>query len=128
MKIALDTNVLVRLITGDNEAMLAKADHLVKKYGPKEIFISYGVILETFYVLRKVYGFSEELALNAVEDVLKVEQFCCEQAIAIHLALSKCARGFNFNNALFGEIAATRNVKTYTFDKGLKQNKNFEII
>jgi predicted nucleic-acid-binding protein len=128
MKIALDTNVLVRMITGDNEDMLSKANHLVKKYGPREIFIPYGVILETYYVLRKVYEFPSDKALSAVADLLKIEQFSCEHEVAIHLALAKCAKGFSFNDALFGEIAGIRNVKTYTFDKGLKNNKNYEMI
>ena len=60
MKISIDTNVLVRIITGDNEEMSSKAKGLVKRYGSKEIFIPYGVILETYYVLTKVYAFSKE--------------------------------------------------------------------
>ena len=128
MKIALDTNVLVRIITGDNPEMAAKAKNLVKKHGPKEIFIAYGVILEVYYVITTVYGFSKEEALAAIEDTLKVEQFSCEHEMAIHLALAKSAKGFSFNDALFGEIAGIRNLKTHTFDKALKQNKNFEMI
>ena len=128
MKIAVDTNVLVRIITNDNAEMLAKAKNLVKKHGPKEIFIAYGVILETYYVITTVYGFSKEKALAAIEDTLKVEQFNCEHEVAIHLALAKAAKGFSFNDALFGEIGGARSLKTHTFDKGLKHNKNFEMI
>jgi predicted nucleic-acid-binding protein len=128
MKIAVDTNVLVRIITGDNAEMLAKAKTLVKKHGSKEIFIAYGVILETYYVITTVYGFSKEKALAAIEDTLKVEQFSCEHEVAIHLALAKSAKGFSFNDALFGEIGGARSLKTHTFDKGLKHNKNFEMI
>jgi predicted nucleic-acid-binding protein len=128
MKIAVDINVLVRIITGDNIAMAAKAQNLVKKYGPKEIFIAYGAILETYYVLTTVYGFSKEKALAAIEDTLKVEQFNCEHEVSIHLALAKAGKGFSFNDALLGEIGGARGIKTHTFDKGLKHNKNFEMI
>lgn len=128
MKIAIDTNVLVRIITGDHAQMTAKAKNLVKKHGSKEIFVAYGVLLETYYVITTVYEFSKEKALEAIEDTLKVEQFSCEHEVAIHLALAKSAKGFSFNDALFGEIAGARNLKTYTFDKGLKHNKNFEMI
>jgi predicted nucleic-acid-binding protein len=84
--------------------------------------------LETYYVLTTVYEFSKEKALAAIEDTLKVEQFSCEHEVAIHLALAKSAKGFSFNDALFGEIGGARNLKTHTFDKRLKYNKNFEMI
>jgi predicted nucleic-acid-binding protein len=128
MKIAVDTNVLVRIITNDSEEMAAKAKNLVKKHGSKEIFITYGAILETYYVVTTVYGFPKEKALAAIEDTLKVEQFNCEHEVSIHLALAKSAKGFSFNDALLGEIASARGLKTHTFDKGLKHNKSFEMI
>ena len=128
MNIALDTNILVRVITGDNADMLAKAKNLIKKHGPKEIFVTYGVLLETLYVLRKVYGFSDEKALEAIKDLMKVEQFSFEHEMAVHLALSKSSKGHHFNDALFGEIAGMKHLKTYTFDKELKSNKNYEVL
>ncbi len=128
MKIAVDTNVLVRIITVDNIEMATKARNLIKKHSSKEIFIAYGVIMETYYVLTTGYEFSKEKALSAIEDTLKIGQFNCEQEVAIHLALAKSAKGFSFNDALFGEIGGARSLKTHTFDKGLKYNKNFEII
>ena len=72
--------------------------------------------------------FKKETALGAIEDTLKIEQFNCEHEVAIHLALAKSAKGFSFNDALFGEIGGARNLKTHTFDKGLKHNKNFKMI
>ena len=128
MKISVDTNVLVRIITNDNTELAARAKNLVKKHGPKEVFLPYGVILEVYYVLTSVYEFSKEKALSVIEDTLKVEQFTCEHEVSIHLALAKSAKGFSFNDALFGEIAGTRNIKMHTFDKGLRHNKNFEMI
>ncbi|MBI3314320.1 MAG: PIN domain-containing protein [Candidatus Omnitrophica bacterium] len=128
MKIALDTNVLVRVITVDKEEMVSRARGLIKKYGPKEIFITYGVVLETYYVLKTFYGFDEKGTLGAIRDILNVEQFSFEHEIAVRLALSKAEKGFGFYDALIGEIAGSKNLKTCTFDKGLKNNKNFEVI
>src|SRR3990167_2001229 len=105
MKTALDTNVLVRIITGDKEELVSRARALIKKYGPKEIFITYGVGLETYYVLKTFYGFEEKEALGAVQDILNIEQFAFEHEIAIRLALSKAKKGFGFYDALIGEIA-----------------------
>ncbi len=54
MKIAIDTNVLVRLISNDNKILVTKSKNLIKKYSTKEIFISYGVIWKTI-VFSKVF-------------------------------------------------------------------------
>lgn len=60
MKIAVDTNVLIRIITLDDEPRVKKAMVLIESYGQREIFICHSVLLETFFVLRKKYGLSKE--------------------------------------------------------------------
>jgi len=128
MKIALDTNILVRIIALDDEPRVKKAISLIESYGPREIFVCHGVLIETFFVLTKKYGLTKESVLSSFLELLKVSQFCFEYETSVRLAISKCSKGFSFNDALFGEIGASRNLKTYTFDKGLKENKNFEWI
>jgi len=128
MKIALDTNILIRIIALDDEPRVKKSIALIESYGPREIFVCHGVLIETYSVLTKKYGLSKENVLNSFEELLKVPQFCFEYETSVRLAISKCAKGFTFNDALFGEIGASRNLKTYTFDKGLKENKNFELL
>lgn len=128
MKIAVDTNILIRIITLDNAPKVKKAISLIESYGPREIFVCHGVLIETYFVLTKKYELSKENVLNSFEELLKVPQFCFEYETSVRLAISKCAKGFDFNDALIGEIGASRNLKTYTFDKGLKENKNFELL
>lgn len=128
MKIALDTNILVRMVAVDDELRVKKALALIERHGPREVFICYGVLIETYFVLTKRYALSCESVLNSFEALLKVPQFCFENETAVRLALSKCAKGYTFNDALIGEIGGARSLKTYTFDKGLKHNKNFEVI
>jgi predicted nucleic acid-binding protein len=53
--IAVDTNVVVRLLTGDNAQQAARAVALFKS---EEIWLSKTVILETEWVLRSLYRFS----------------------------------------------------------------------
>ena len=128
MRIAVDTNILVRIVTADNMDLAARAKKLIERYGSKEVFVAYGAILEAYYVFKKFYDYTEKEAVSAVYDMLRIEQLSFEHEIAIRLALSKCAQGFAFPDALFGEIAGLKNLKTYTFDKGLKNNKNFELV
>ncbi len=128
MKIAVDTNVLIRLITLDDAVRVKKAIALVETYNSREIFVCHGVLLETYFVLSKKYEFSKEKILESFEKLLRISQFCFEYEPSVRLAISKCAKGYSFNDALFGEIGASRNLKTYTFDKGLKENKNFDLL
>lgn len=128
MKIAVDTNIVLRLITGDDEKLLAKVRTLIKKHEAGEIFVSYAVLLETQYVLAKVYKYPKDIILEALEDLMRVEQFHFEQETAVRLALMKYGDGYSFSYALIGELGGTKNVKTYTFDQALKKNSAFVVI
>ncbi|MCR4336867.1 MAG: PIN domain-containing protein [Candidatus Omnitrophica bacterium] len=128
MKIAIDTNILIRLISNDDKKLVEKARNLIKKYGSEEIFISYGVIWETYCVLRSFYENKDEQILGALENILNADEFYIENETAVRLALAKAKKGQPFYDSLIGEMGALRNVKTYTFDKGLSTNKNFVVI
>ena len=51
-----------------------------------------------------------------------------EHETAIRQAIVKSRKGFGFNDSLIGEIAAAKNVRTLTFDQGLKSNNSFEVM
>ncbi|MDQ6971475.1 MAG: type II toxin-antitoxin system VapC family toxin [Mariprofundaceae bacterium] len=53
--ISVDTNILVRILTGDDDFQCRKAMNLFEN---NEIFITDTVILETEWVLRYAYAFS----------------------------------------------------------------------
>jgi predicted nucleic-acid-binding protein len=53
--IALDTNVIVRLLTRDDEAQY---QHAFRAVSSNEVFLAETVLLETEWVLRHAYGFS----------------------------------------------------------------------
>ncbi|MBF0532211.1 MAG: PIN domain-containing protein [Candidatus Omnitrophica bacterium] len=128
MKIAFDTNVIVRMIALDDEVRLKKAIGLIQKHQPKDIFICYGVFIEAYYVLTKQYDMPKDKVLDAFEDLLRVEQFSVDQETALRLAISKAKKGGAFNDALIGEVGAVKNVRTDTFDKALKNNNSFEVL
>jgi predicted nucleic acid-binding protein len=98
---AVDTNVLVRLLTGDDPAQQAAARSLFETEG---IRIAKTVLLETAWVVRSLYGFEESeiagapiklfgLARVHAEDGHAVasppaltREDCLEFADALHLA------------------------------------------
>ena len=57
MTVAIDTNVLVRLLVRDNEAQYAAAQRLVDRAAAADepVLIVLGVLLETEWVLRSRY-------------------------------------------------------------------------
>ena len=66
--IAVDTNVVVRLLTQDDAAQYRQS---VKLFQTKDmIFIPTTVILETAWVLRTLYDFQPEAICTALRKVL----------------------------------------------------------
>ena len=128
MKTAADTNIILRIITGDDEKLLAKAKNLVKKYSAGDIFVSSAVMLEAHYVLLKYYHYSSEAIVEAFEDLMRIEQFHVEHETAVRLALAKYKRGFSFPDSLIGEIGNIKNLKTHTFDKELRKDPAFIVL
>ena len=65
--VAIDTNIIVRLLTRDDETQYKKALALFEKY---DIFIADTVILETEWVLRYAYHFEQDSICNSFKKVL----------------------------------------------------------
>lgn len=128
MKVALDTNILVRLIVKDDKVLVEKAARFIEKYDAKEIFIVYGVIFELYFVLRSGYKYPDAWIIDEIEELMRVDRFCFEHEVALRTAFMKCRKGQPFKDAIIGEIALARNVKTATFDKALKNNSSYIVI
>ena len=65
--IAVDTNILVRLLTGDDPKQTAAARSL---FAAEPIWIAKTVLLETGWVLRSLYGFAESAIRDAFTKLL----------------------------------------------------------
>lgn len=64
---AVDTNIIVRLLTGDDAAQFQKARQI---FTDQEIFIPDTVILETEWVLRFAYKFEPDAINTALVKLL----------------------------------------------------------
>ncbi len=65
--ISVDTNIVVRLLTGDDPEQHQKA---VGLFGQKTVFLPDIVILETAWVLRHAYGFDRLAVVSAFRKLL----------------------------------------------------------
>lgn len=111
--IGIDTNVLVRYLTGDSPAQAKAARTLVEE---NEIFIGTTVLLEADWVLRSVYGFSAVAVAQALRAFAGLPQVNVEDADLASLALSWVGKGLDFADAL--HLARTDGCVAFaTFDR-----------
>jgi len=95
--IAVDTNVLVRLLVGDDPKQSAAARSIFKT-GP--VWIAKTVLLETAWVLRSVYQLKEHAILDAFARVLGLRNVEVEDEAAVAAALQLANHGIDFADAL----------------------------
>jgi len=113
--IALDTNVIVRLITADDAGQVRRAEALVAS-GPVLLLTS--VALESEWVLRSAYGYSPAQINRALRVVCGLRQVTVAEVDVVHLALQHYADGVDFADAL--HLAGARGCSAFaTFDRRL---------
>jgi predicted nucleic-acid-binding protein len=116
--IAVDTNIVVRFLTKDNEIQFQKS---LKLFQEQSIFIGDTVILEVEWVLRFAYKFTPEQIcqafrklfglpntyisdVNAIAQVLEWHEIGLDFADAFHLARSQhCSELYTFDQRFYGQ-------------------------
>lgn len=96
--ITIDTNIIVRFLTRDDEAQYQKAYQIFA--ASNSIFIPKTVILETEWVLRFSYKFSSERIVFALSNLLGLENIISENKKLIIIALQWHEQGMDFADAL----------------------------
>jgi predicted nucleic-acid-binding protein len=95
--IAVDTNVLVRLLTSDDPKQTAAARSL---FATEPVWIAKTVLLETCWVLRSLYGFEESAIVDAFRALLGLRNVSVEDEPAVAGALAITSHGIEFADAL----------------------------
>ena len=112
---AIDTNVIVRFLTGDDPAQTAKARKLIEG---GEIFVSTTVLLETEWVLRSGYGFASERLVQGLRDFAGLPGVTLEEPQLAARALDWADQGLDFADAL--HLAGAQDCTVFmSFDRKL---------
>jgi len=124
---AVDTNVLVRLVTGDDVSQAAAAE----KFVSGGAWVSHLVLAETLWVLATVYDRDAPALAQTVEFLLKHRDLTIQEAEVVVAALvhyrSKPSLGFS--DCLVLEIARKAgHVPLGTFDRTLAKVDGAERI
>jgi predicted nucleic-acid-binding protein len=114
--LAIDTNVLVRLLVNDDEAQGSRAR---ATFEAEDIWIGKTVVLESFWVLRSVYEFDDMSIAHAIEGALGLPRVRVEDAEGVKLALAAVADRIDIADALH-VATASRDARAFaTFDRVL---------
>jgi len=115
--VAVDTNVLVRLLTGDEPRQAADAQSL---FEAEPVWIAKTILLETSWVLRSLYGFEENAIRTAFTKLLGLKNVRAEDTSAVAGALALTAQGIEFADALHLS-ARPAGAQFVSFDKAFVQ-------
>jgi predicted nucleic-acid-binding protein len=108
-----DTNVIVRLLTGDDPVQAEKSRNVFRK---PEIYIPETVILETEWVLRHAYHFGAETIGEAFKKLCGLPNVVLHNPRSMQAALQWYSDGMDFADAL--HLAASQGCKTFlSFDR-----------
>jgi predicted nucleic-acid-binding protein len=114
--LAVDTNVLVRLIARDDPTQVRVADEFVSKGA----WISHLVLAETVSVLDSVYGLSREKLTVAVEMLLNHRELTLQDSDVVAAALDNFRKrtAVDFSDCLVLGIAKKAgHIPLATFDR-----------
>lgn len=106
--IAADTNVVIRLLTGDDPAQAERARAL---FASETIFLPKTVMLESEWVLRRLYRTGRAETLDALAGLAALPNVQCEDDRAVFDALAWARQGLDFADAL--HLASARGVERF---------------
>jgi predicted nucleic-acid-binding protein len=95
--LAIDTNVVVRYLTGDNPKQAAQARTLIDG---NDIFVTVTVLLETEWVLRSVFGYPAVTVAKGLRSFGGLPNVTIEGAPIVAQALDWFEGGMDFADAL----------------------------
>lgn len=127
-----DTNILIRFLTGDDERQAKKVYKIFKdaESEKKEFFVPLVVVLELIWVLESVYKTSRTEILESISDLLLMPVLKFEHRTALQQFLSS-AQGnrCDLSDILIAYAAKINGCETVlTFDKKASKFSLFEMM
>jgi predicted nucleic-acid-binding protein len=110
---AIDTNIIVRYLVGDDPAQADKARRII---GHEPVFIPRTVMLEAEWVLRGIYELPADQIIHSLRALAGLPDVSVEDAPMVARAMDWAVAGMDFADAL--HLAASTECSSFlTFDK-----------
>ena len=130
--IALDTNVVVRLLVEDDPVQTAISKDLLESAAAthEKCFLSNPVLCELEWVLDSCYSVPRSKVLSAIQELANNSHFAFENRAVLKQALDAFAAGkADFSDYLIGSTAQAEKARaTYTFDRALRDTEGFVLL
>jgi predicted nucleic acid-binding protein len=113
--LAVDTNLVVRFLTGDEPGQAERARAIFQR---ETVLLAKTVLLESEWVLRSLYRFDALRVLNALTSLVALPNVVCEDIESVVDAIEWVRAGMEFADAL--HLASARPAARFaTFDRKL---------
>lgn len=113
--LAIDTNLIVRYLTGDHAKQSARARALIDG---EPVFVAITVILEVEWVLRSAYAYQAADLARALRVFAGLPTVTVEDGAMVAAALDRAEKGMDFADAL--HLTRTGHCEGFvTFDRKL---------
>lgn len=130
--IALDTNILVRLILHDDEAQARAAERLLLRARRDDtpLFVADVVLCELVWVLKRRVGVSREEIASTLDRLLRTELIVVADMAVVENALAAYRAGKgDFADYLIREQSkAAGATEVATFDRVIKGEAGFRVV
>lgn len=130
--IALDTNILIRLMVRDDPKQTALAERLIESTVERgeTCLVTDPVLCEVEWVLASNYGAARSEIIAAMQGLLAEEVFTFEDREAFRRAVDLCQRTkVELSDLLIGSKGQARGARTtYTFDRVLSRQEGFSRL
>lgn len=124
---AIDTNVLIRYITGDDEAQLEKATRFIESGEPK--LVNPIVLVELSWVLTTVYKLPHHVIAKTLKDIGLCGYLLFKRPKPVKDAIECFLDGYDLADALILKINAQDGATaTFTFDKKAARLPEYELL
>jgi predicted nucleic-acid-binding protein len=126
-----DTNVLLRLLIGDDPEQAATVRNLLRSRSEEDrFFVNRIVLCELAWTLGRGYGFQRAQVADAIDQVLKSDDLVIEDydAVGFALYIYRTSRA-DFPDCLLGVTNGFLGCeRTATFDRKAAELDEFELI
>jgi predicted nucleic-acid-binding protein len=125
-RIAVDTNVLVRYFTWDDEEQAEEAARVIEN--ADTVFVSTIVLCELVWVLRRAYRYDQEAISNIIQRLAQTRTVELDRP-ATEAGLSMLSKGADFaDGVIHFDADKARCERLVTFDRKFANARGSEIL